>query len=633
MNKKILITGANGFIGQCLVNYLSGKGYFVLAMIRKGSIPGFDFNKNVEIVYGDLTDINSLENCIQDGCAVVNLAANQYHPKMSYEVNVDGVSNLISVCEKKKVTKLVQISSQSTKIKNKGVYSKTKIEGDKLISNSKLNWTILKPSLVYGEGEKGLFNKIKILVEKLPFLPIFGNGKASVSPVHVEDLCQIIESIIINQKDNKSVYDIGCPTSVSYNDLYVGILKYLNKKNLIIHVPVFIGLMAGKFFEILKLKNPPFYIDNVLGSTQKTNCNSEKVIKKYGIKPREFENGLKDVFIKNNIRVGVVGLGKMGLLHLSVLSAIKEVEIVALIDTNKQLFSTVKSMGVSGDYFDNVDESIKQKKIDVLFILTPTFTHIKLLMKAIKKGINVFVEKPLALNEEEISKLSMDLKKYKVKVGVGYTLLYKRTINKIKEIIESKKYGEIVEFNATYEHGEVLGKKKGWMFEKSKSGGGVLMNPGPHLFAVVNYLFGKPNKIDGTIKSIYSTDLDDEANINLSFDDFKGKMFLSWSVKGQNILKLNIVIKFKNGVLETDGKKIKIIAGGKEIIMMEEDIPPISLSSFNINPEANGEAYYIEDKMFIESVKTEKPFLSDFKFAMETESIIHEIYKINNNKL
>lgn len=633
MNKKVFITGANGFIGQCLVNYLSGKGYSVFAMVREGTIPGFDFNKNVKIVYGDLTDINSLENCIPEGCVVVNLAANQYHPKKSYEVNVDGVNNIINVCEKKKVFKLVQISSQSTKIKNKGVYAKTKIESDKLVGDSKLDWVILKPSLVYGEGEKGLFNKIKILVEKLPFLPVFGSGKTNVSPVHVDDLCQIIESVIKDKKDSQSVYDVGCPTPVSYNDLYVGILKYLNKKNLIIHIPVFVGLMAGKFFEILKLKNPPFYVDNVLGSTQKTSCNSEKVIKKYGIKPREFEKGLKDVFVKNNIKVGVVGLGKMGLLHLSVLSAIKGVEIVALIDTNKQLFSTVKSMGINGDYFSDIDEAIKQKKMDVLFVLTPTFTHIKLLMKAVKKGINVFVEKPLALNEEEINKLDADLKKYKVKVGVGYTLIYKRTINKVKEIIESKKYGDIVEFNASYEHGEVLGKKKGWMFEKSKSGGGVLMNPGPHLFAVVNYLFGKPNKINGTIKSIYSTDLDDEANLDLFFNKFTGKMFLSWSVKGQNILKLNIVIKFKNGILETNGKRIKIIANGKEIAMEEKDIPPVLLNSFDINPEANGEAYYVEDKMFIESIRNGKLFPSNFKFALDTESLIHEIYKKNNKNL
>lgn len=633
MKNTILITGANGFIGQHLVNYLSSKDCLVLAMVREGNVPGFELNKNVNVVYGDLTDKNSLENCIPEGGVVVNLAANPYDPKLSYEVNVLGTKKLIEVCEKKGVIKFIEISSQATKIKDKGVYAHTKSESDELVKSSKINWIILKPSLVYGEGEKGLFNKIKLLAQMLPFLPVFGSGDTKVNPLHVDDLCHAIKSVIDDPKNGKSVYDVGCPTPVTYNELYAGILKNINRKNMIIHVPVFIGLMSGKLFELLKMKSPPFFVDNVLGSTQETNCDSEKISKKYGITLREFDKGLKDVFGSKKIRVGVVGLGKMGLLHLSVLSVIKEVDIVALVDTNKQLFSTIKSMGVSGDYFDNIDEAIKQKQLDAIFILTPTFTHKKLLMKAAKKGINVFVEKPMALNRDEIDRLGKDLKKYKVKIGVGYTLLFKRTIKRIKEIIESKKYGEVIGFEASYEHGEVFGEKTGWMFDKNKSGGGVLMNPGPHLFAIINYFFGKPKSVTGNVRSIYSTEIDDEANLELKYTKFNGKMFLSWSVKNQNIPSLSVKVEFEKGGLETDGKKLRINFKGKEIILADKEISSIVQDSFDVNPDANGEAYYVEDRMFMESISDGKVFPSDLKFALETESMIQDVYKMAAKKI
>src|SRR3989339_596643 len=94
MKKIVYITGANGFIGQSLVNHLSSKNYQVYALLRPRSIPAFTLNQNVHVVYGDLTDLESLKRTIPKGCVVVNLAANPYHPRLSYDVNTAGTAKL-----------------------------------------------------------------------------------------------------------------------------------------------------------------------------------------------------------------------------------------------------------------------------------------------------------------------------------------------------------------------------------------------------------------------------------------------------------------------------------------------------------------------------------------------------------
>ena len=76
-------------------------------------------------------------------------------------MNVEGIRNLLEACRGKQIKKIIQISSQSIKIKNKGVYAKTKLLSEEIISKSGLPYIILRPSLVYGPGEKGLFIKIK----------------------------------------------------------------------------------------------------------------------------------------------------------------------------------------------------------------------------------------------------------------------------------------------------------------------------------------------------------------------------------------------------------------------------------------------------------------------------------------
>lgn len=626
---KVFVTGANGFIGQHLVNYLSNKNYEIYAMIRKGSLPGFELNKNVNMVYGDILDVYSMEKYIPEESIVVNLAVNPYDPKLSHLVNVGGTSKLISVLEGKKINKLIHFSSQATKIKNKGVYSITKGESDELVKKSKLNWIILKPSLVYSDGEKGLFNKIKGLVNMLPFVPVFGDGKVKVAPVHVLDLCKYVELVIEDKKDKYSVYDIGCSKPVTYDYFYSAILKYLDRKNPLLHIPSGIGVMAGTFFGILGMKNPPFYTDNVLGSTQETNCDVGPIAKKYKFSPMEFDEGLEAVFNKKKVRVVVVGLGKMGMMHLASLNSIVNVKIVALVDNNIKSWGVIKSMVTEGNFYTSVDEALEKEKLDKVFVLTPTFAHKKILLQCLKKGLSVFVEKPLCLNAKEANDLREIVEKYPNKVFVGYALLFKRTILEMKRIIESKKYGEIVGFRAIYKHGEVFGPKIGWMFDKTKSGGGVLMNPGPHLFSVVSYLLGKPKNIKGRISKLYSATVDDEANLAIDYGKFVGEIYLSWSVKGVDIPQMSFEIDFERAKVTTNGRVLQIIFGDKIETILEKNLPPLIDNIFELSPEASGESYVTEDYLFVNSMSA---ITNDLSWVLQTESMIHDSYKMGNNK-
>ena len=628
IKNTICVVGANGFIGQHLVNYFTSGGYRVVALIRKGSVPGFDLRGNLEIKYADVLDLSSMRSAIPEQSIVVNLAVNGYHPTLSYEVNVNGTENIVKIAKEKKVSKLIHFSTQATKIKNKGVYSKSKIMADRVVEKSGLKYSILKPSLVYGEGEKGLVGKITKLMSVLPAVPVFGNGETQVYSVYVKDLCRYVEWLLKNG-DGKT-YDAGSTRSISYNGFYKLLMMHKGRKVTLLHVPVWMGILAGKMFELLKFKNPPFYIDNVLGSTQEIVCNSRPLIKDSGITPVSIGEGLAIVFGDYKLKVGIVGLGKMGLLHLSILKTFTEINIIALIDSNPKLFKMVKSMGVDANYYGNIDAALRKEKLDMVWILTPTFTHANLIEKALARGVNVFVEKPVAINKKELDRLIVMEKIYKKIISVGYTLVHTRIYNEVKRIVDRKELGKVTGFNISYRQGEVFGPKKGWMFERAKSGGGVLMNPGPHLFSVVNLIFGAPNRVKGEISRIYSTEVDDEARLVFNYGSFSGEANLSWSVRDKLIAESNLEIDFESGKVVTNGQALKITTKGKERVVKESDLAPmVDMPIFNINPEASGEAYAVEDYLFIEAVKkNDKSLLiSDLGFAVKTELIIQKSYE------
>jgi predicted dehydrogenase/nucleoside-diphosphate-sugar epimerase len=632
MGRKIFITGANGFIGHNLVDYLSTRGYEIYALIRNNSVPSFGLGKNVKVIRGDLLDKKSYEENVPVDSVVVNLAANPYDPKLSYLVNIGGTKDLIDVCKKKKVKKFIHTSSQSTKIKVQGVYADSKSKCDEFIKKSGINYIILKPSLVYGGGEKGLFNKIKLLVSKVPFIPVFGDGKCKICPIYIDDFCEIVERLINDDELIKVVFDVGSRKAITYGDLYEETIKRVNRKAFVLHVPVFIGMIFGRFFELLKMKNPPFFVDNVIGSTQESSCDARKILDRYKIEPISFKQGLDQVFDDKRVGLAIVGLGKMGLLHISILNTFKDVKIVALVDTNKKLYSTIKSMGVTGNFYENLEDALKKEKIDAVFILTPTFTHYDLIKTSQKYNKSIFVEKPLCLNESQLLELRKKEKIQNEIINVGYTLIFKRTSRKVKSIIDSKIYGDVVGVKITFEHGEVLGPKKGWMFNKKLSGGGVLINSGPHLFALNNFLFGKPEAVlSSKVRKIYSTDVDDEARIKLKYKNFLEEIYLSWSVKGVNIPKTTLLINFKKAELWTDGFVIKIkTEDGFQTLMKENEIEPLIENIFNINPDVSGEAYGIEDRLFVDNVKKEiKNVDNNLTFALDTEEIIFKSYRLS----
>ncbi len=630
MKKIAFITGANGFIGQQLVEYLCFSGWEVHALVRPGTIPSFLIRSGITVHFGDLRDMDSLSIAMPRKAYVINLAANPYHKTLSFDVNVSGTEKLLKVAKRKECLMFTHISTQATKIDTRGVYGTTKAKSDELVRASGIPFVIVKPSLVYGAGEKGLFAKISKLAAKLPFIPVFGDGNVSLYPIHVLDLCKLLEKVTTDKTTNGMTFDVGGVKRINYNILYLEIAAHLPNHPKLLHIPTPIGLLAAKILSILP--SPPIFEDNILGSTQETKCDPTTLLKRYSFTPISFDQGVKEVFTPQRIRLGIVGLGKMGMIHATILRTMPEVEITALVDTNPALFATFKSMGIPGVFFTSLDEALKEKKIDAVYITTPTFAHLPLIEKSIAKGVHVFVEKPVALNMIELKKLQKLTKK--IVIHAGYTLLYHRPFVELFRILANKQYGKVLSYQATFEHGEVLAPKKGWMFTKSLSGGGVLMNPGPHLFSILFECFGTPKKIQGQLRKKYSLEVEDEANFTFTHPSFNGNISFSWSVPGKHVAEYKVQCQCERGLISVTTQNLEIRAkGSKSKITSFSSLPKTETEIYNINPKAFGEAYFLESRRFIDSVSqniSNEKVINTLDKALKIEEIIQDCYLKGN---
>jgi NADH dehydrogenase len=287
----ILVTGAAGFIGRRTVRHLTTRGWRVRAMVRDSRQTPTLAAEGLDIVGGDMRDSEALESAVRGAGAVVHLAARVADSDDSEEINVGGARRLVDACLRTGCRRIINISSQSTKIRRKGIYAKTKADADALLQASPLDVTTLLLSVVYGEENKGVFGTVLNFVRRLPVIPVLGDGRWISAPVYVGDVAAAIESCLEHPNTVGKVYDIGGPEQVAFDELIDRLCAREGLRRPKVHIPFLLALTGARFASVL-LAHPPFTVSNVLGSNQDTNIDIHPASTDFGFSPITLDAGL-----------------------------------------------------------------------------------------------------------------------------------------------------------------------------------------------------------------------------------------------------------------------------------------------------------------------------------------------------
>jgi len=255
----ILITGSTGFVGRYLVKEISKK-YSLSCIVRKKNQ---EPTKNTKLFYADLLDKFALEKAFSDVKTVIHVAAlTEGKPETIKKTNVEGTKNLIELSKKYNIQKFIFISSDSVNLKKPGPYAQSKIDSERIVKESGLDYIILRPNWIYDDkGEKDL-KQIISLVKKFPIVPIIGNGNYKLQPVHIKDVVYAIKKVIKSNQIHNKIYSLGGSEEITFNEIVDEVSKNLNLKRKKLHISVtLINLLSpitriskGRIKEIIQSK-------------------------------------------------------------------------------------------------------------------------------------------------------------------------------------------------------------------------------------------------------------------------------------------------------------------------------------------------------------------------------------------
>ena len=327
------------------------------------------------------------------------------------------------------------------------------------------------------------------------------------------------------------------------------------------------------------------------------------------------------------LKVALIGAGKMGISHLSILGGYANTDIVGVCDTSKMVTDFLTRQG-KFNCFADYNKMLAETKPDAVLVAVPTKFHYSIIKDLLQKNIHVFAEKPFCLTYEQSEELVKIAADKKLITQVGYHNKFIGTFREVKKIAASGALGDIYHFIGE-SYGPVVVKKKSetWRSDPAE-GGGCLLDYASHVIDLLNDIVSPVQSAKGTLlKSIYSGKVEDAVYSLLEMQSGQtGLLSVNWSDETHRKMTTQITLLGKKGKIVSDATELKIFLKeeNKDLGLSKGwSIKDITSLTENVNFYLRGEEYSSQIDHFVNAVKTKDTTnKSSFESATITDEVI-----------
>ena len=331
------------------------------------------------------------------------------------------------------------------------------------------------------------------------------------------------------------------------------------------------------------------------------------------------------------IRVAVCGLGKMGASHLAIVNAHPLVAVTAVCDPTGYILDVLKKYtGIKG--YADYAEMLKSEALDAVIVATPSRLHAPMVEQALMAGLHVFCEKPFCLDPSDSARLGALADGRRLVNQVGYHNRFVGAFQEMKRLVAAGAIGRVTHVLAEA-YGPVVLKAKGstWRTQSSE-GGGCLYDYAAHPINLLNWCFGAPKAVGGSVLGkIFSRDTDDEVYSTLYFDnDLSAQISVNWSDESLRKMTTKISMWGTNGRIYADRQECQIYLRDAALAPSTYEAGWNVRYTTELTDEVwfyvRGEEYSAQIDHFVQTIHSGQPGTnSSFASAAETDHVLSMI--------
>jgi NADH dehydrogenase len=263
---KILVTGASGFVGSHVLPVLLADGHTVRALVRGDRGRGRVLARltsheqaSVTFALGDVTDPETLRDALAGADAIVHLVAlpRDWNGGRDLErVNLGGTRNVLDAAAAAGLTRLIHLGAMGVVNDARLHYAGSKARAEEAVSRSGLRWTILKPSLLWGERD-GFFNILASLVRYAPgVVPVLARQRSKYQPLWVGDLANAVQICLRDEATAGRAIELGGPDVWTYRQMLEEVIRGMGRRRLLVPVPVPLVKGVARAAEFVRVPFP-----------------------------------------------------------------------------------------------------------------------------------------------------------------------------------------------------------------------------------------------------------------------------------------------------------------------------------------------------------------------------------------
>jgi predicted dehydrogenase len=323
------------------------------------------------------------------------------------------------------------------------------------------------------------------------------------------------------------------------------------------------------------------------------------------------------------LNIGVVGLGKMGIMHACLLNVFPNVRVAALCDKSRLMRTIAKHAFKDAVITDNLT-AFADLNLDAIYILTPIPVHYPLIKQIYRDKLapNVFAEKTLTSTYNQSNELAQVAQISGGVNMVGYMKRFAVTFNQAKTLLQQEVLGEVHSFEAYAFSSDFAEVPEGSTVSALR--GGVLEDLGSHVVDVAGWFFGDLKVTSATVNSRISNGSEDDVSFEVAgVDGLGGKFDVSWCRGGYRMPEFGVTIHGEKGSLSVNDDEVKLELAGKEPrrwFRLDMDD--------NVGFLLGGPEYYRENQHFLGCITSGQVCKSTFQSTLRVDFLLEQVRRL-----